>query len=269
MLSKENNEGLLTRVGPGTPMGALMRRFGSRRCFRAICPTVDGDPMRVRLLGEDLIAFRDTNGTVGMLGAHCPHRGVSLYFARNEACGLRCPYHGWKFDVHGTCVDMPNEQPESKLRQTLRHRAYPCVERGGLIWTYMGPGEPPPLHAIEWIDIPAERTYLSFRVQECNWLQALEGEVDPSHGAILHGRVDGAGSGPDRLVSDTHPYLEVEETAIGVQTSLSRRDAGDDYYWRVNQFVLPFYTDDRACAEFRRPQGCGARHQRSCVGPDG
>ena len=241
MLSKEHNE-LLTRTGPDTPMGRLMRTYWIPALLSADLPEADGDPMRVRLLGEDLIAFRDSRGTVGLLGAHCPHRGVSLYFARNEDCGLRCPYHGWKFDVTGTCVDMPNEQPGSKLRTTLRHRAYPCVERGGLIWTYMGPdAPPPPLPELEWIDLPDEYKYLSLRVQECNWLQALEGEIDPSHGAILHGRVDGGGSGPDRLVTDTHPLLEVEETEAGVQIA-SRRDAGDDYYWRVNQFLLPFWT---------------------------
>jgi phthalate 4,5-dioxygenase oxygenase subunit len=241
MLSKENNE-LVTRVGPGTPMGNLMRAYWLPALLTRDLPINDGDVLRIRLLGEDLVAFRDTDGAIGILSEHCAHRGVSLYFGRNEQCGLRCPYHGWKFDVKGACVDMPNEPAESKLPGLIRQRSYPAVEHGGLVWTYMGPAaEPPPLPAWEWLDLPDEMKYLSLRVQECNWLQALEGELDPSHGAILHGRVDGKGSGPDRLVSDTAPSLEVNETEVGVQVA-SRRDAGDDYYWRINQFVLPFYT---------------------------
>jgi phthalate 4,5-dioxygenase oxygenase subunit len=241
MLSKENNA-LVTQVGPGTPMGTFIRSYWLPALLSSDLPQPDGDPLRIRLLGEDLIAFRDTNGTIGILGEHCAHRGVSLYFARNEACGLRCPYHGWKYDVTGKCVDMPNEQLDSKLPALVRQPAYPCAERGGLIWTYMGTAsEPPPLPEWEWLDLPPDMKYLSLRVQECNWLQALEGEVDPSHGAILHGRVDGRGSGPDRLISDTRPHIEVFESDVGVQVA-SRREAGDDYYWRINQFVLPFYT---------------------------
>jgi phthalate 4,5-dioxygenase oxygenase subunit len=242
MLSKENNE-LVTRVGRDTPMGNLMRAYWLPALLSSDLPENDGDPLRIRLLGEDLVAFRDTNGVAAILGEHCAHRGVSLYFGRNEQCGLRCPYHGWKYDVTGACVDMPNESSDSKLPALIRQTAYPCVERGGLVWTYMGSSsEPPPLPAWEWLDFSADMVHLSLRVQECNWLQALEGEVDPSHGAILHGRVDGRGSGPDRLVSDTAPHIEVFESEVGVQVA-SRRNAGpDDYYWRINQFVLPFYT---------------------------
>jgi phthalate 4,5-dioxygenase oxygenase subunit len=241
MLSQENNE-LVTRVGPGTPMGSLIRSYWLPALLSSDLPEPDGDPLRIRLLGEDLVAFRDTNGTAGILGEHCAHRGVSLYFARNEACGLRCPYHGWKYDVTGKCVDMPNEEPDSKLPALVRQRAYPCAERGGLIWTYMGTAtEPPPLPEWEWVELPADMKHLSLRVQECNWLQALEGEADPSHGQILHGRVDGRGSGPDRIFPNARPHVEVFESDVGVQVA-SRREAGDDYYWRINQFVLPFYT---------------------------
>jgi phenylpropionate dioxygenase-like ring-hydroxylating dioxygenase large terminal subunit len=242
MLSKDDNE-LLTRTGPDTPMGKLMRRYWLPAIFSDDLREADGPQVRIRILGEDLIAFRDSSGAVGLLGAHCPHRGVSLYFGRNEGYGLRCPYHGWKFDVTGRCVDMPNEVPGSRLQENLRHTAYPCVERGGLIWTYMGGGAPPPLPNFEWLDLPQTHRHLSMRVQECNWLQALEGEIDSSHAPILHGRVDGRGHGPDTLIgmNDKHPRFEVIETDGGVQIG-ARRDAGDDYYWRVNQFLMPFWT---------------------------
>src|ERR687883_139791 len=132
MLSREENE-LLTRVGPGTPMGALLRRY-----------------WLPAFLAEDLVAFRDSGGHVGLLGAHCPHRGASLYFGRNEECGLRCVYHGWKFDVAGQCVDMPNEPPESNFKDKVRAKTYPCTERGGVVWTYMGARQnPPPLPDLE------------------------------------------------------------------------------------------------------------------------
>src|SRR5579862_1471405 len=150
MLSKEDNE-LLTRVGPGTPMGDLMRQYWMPALISTEVPERDSAPYRVRLLGEDLIAFRDTEGQVGLLGTHCPHRGASLFFGRNEECGLRCVYHGWKFDVTGQCVDMPNEPAESNFKSKIRAIAYPCRERGGMVWAYMGSlAEPPALPDLPW-----------------------------------------------------------------------------------------------------------------------
>src|SRR4051794_33699126 len=181
MLSKEDNE-LLTRVGPGTPTGELLRRYWQPALLAAELPEPDGAPLRVRLLGEDLVAFRDTSGQVGLLGAHCPHRGASLFFGRNEECGLRCVYHGWKFDVTGQCVDMPSEPPESNFKDKIHHIAYPCAERGGVIWAYLGPSSPvPPLPALEWINLPPEQRFQAKRMQYCNWVQALEGDIDQSH----------------------------------------------------------------------------------------
>src|SRR5919199_1166326 len=149
MLSKEDNE-LMTRVGPGAPMGELMRQYWVPALAAEELPTPDGDPVRVKLLGEQLIAFRDSTGAIGLLANSCPHRGASLFFGRNEERGLRCVYHGWKFDVHGQCVDMPSEPPESNFKQKVRTRAYPCVERGGGVWAYLGPrATPPPLPDIE------------------------------------------------------------------------------------------------------------------------
>ncbi len=145
MLSKEDNE-LLTRTGQGTPMGELFRRFWLPALLPSELPAPDCDPIRLRILGEDLIAFRDTNSNVGFLANNCPHRGASLFFGRNEESGLRCVYHGWKFDVSGTCVDMPNEPAESDFRTKVTARAYPATEYAGLVWIYMGPAErKPPL----------------------------------------------------------------------------------------------------------------------------
>src|SRR5215831_8480767 len=151
MLSQEDNE-ILTRVGPGTLTGNLLRRYWTPACLSSELPGSDSDPMRVRLLGENLIAFRDTNGKVGLIQNHCPHRGASLFFGRNEEAGLRCVYHGWKFAVDGTCVDMPNEPAESDFKSKVKAVAYPTRERGGIVWVYMGPrseAELPPLPDLE------------------------------------------------------------------------------------------------------------------------
>src|SRR5215467_3985061 len=149
MLSKELNE-LLTHVGPGTPMGKLLRRYWMSALLFSELPHPDSDPVRVRLLGEDLIAFRDTAGKVGLLAHNCPHRGASLFFGRNEAGGLRCVYHGWKFAADGTCLDMPSEPAESDFKHKVKAVAYPTQERGGIVWAYLGPrSEPPSLPDLE------------------------------------------------------------------------------------------------------------------------
>src|SRR5436309_1069134 len=165
MLSATDNE-ILSRVGPGTPMGDLVRQYWLPVMQSSELGETDGRPMRVRLAGEDLILFRDSDGKIGLLANNCAHRGASLFFGRNEEAGLRCVYHGWKFDVSGRCVDMPNEPPESNFKDKVRQQSYPCEERGGVIWTYMGPREtPPPLPALEWNMVPAEQRYLALRVQ--------------------------------------------------------------------------------------------------------
>ena len=137
MLSKQDNE-TLTRVGPGTTMGELMREYWVPALMSSELPGPDSDPVRVRLLGENLIAFRDTTGTVGLIDNYCPHRRASLFFGRNEESGIRCVYHGWKYDVGGNCVDMPSEPAESNFKDKVKITAYPCQERNGVIWTYMG-----------------------------------------------------------------------------------------------------------------------------------
>src|SRR3954470_15357303 len=170
MLSKEENE-RLTRVGPDTPMGETLRRYWLPALLAEELPAPDCPPARVRLVGEDLVAFRDTNGRLGLLAEYCPHRGASLFFGRNEECGLRCVYYGWKFDADGRCLDMPSEPAESTFKERIRLGAYPCAERGGVIWAYLGPAEwQPALPELEWALLPEDQRFASKRLQECNWL---------------------------------------------------------------------------------------------------
>jgi nitrite reductase/ring-hydroxylating ferredoxin subunit len=186
MLSKEDNE-LLTQVGPGTPMGELFRRFWLPAMLSSELPDPDGEPVRLRLLGEDLITFRDTSGRVGCVDAYCPHRGAALFFGRNEEDGLRCIYHGWKFNVNGDCVHMPNCVEGESYREKLKITAYPAIEGGGLVWFYMGPPEKkPPYPGFEWFTLPTSHTSVAKYIYHSNYMQALEGDFDPSHGAFLH-----------------------------------------------------------------------------------
>src|SRR4051812_47259432 len=177
---------LLTRVGPGTPMGNFMREYWVPAALSSEL-TADGPPVRLMLLGEKLIAFRDSKGRVGVMDHRCPHRCASLFFGRNEKDGLRCAYHGWKFDVEGHCVDMPNVPKHQAFPQAVKAKAYPVVERNGLIWTYMGAREvPPPLPVFEAVLLGDDERNLLFVQRECNWLQALEGDIDTSHFGFLH-----------------------------------------------------------------------------------
>jgi phenylpropionate dioxygenase-like ring-hydroxylating dioxygenase large terminal subunit len=230
----------------------MMRSYWQPVLLSTELPERDGAPLRVRLVGEDLIAFRDTSGQVGLLGTHCPHRGASLFFGRNEQNGLRCIYHGWKFDRTGQCVDMPNEPPESEFKQRIRHLAYRCEERGGIIWTYMGPeGKAPPLPDFEWLHVPDNQRYITKHTQDCNWLQALEGDMDSSHVGFLHSTLDKrvpgvatADAGPARqyLGNSLQPHFEVLPTEFGLLIG-ARRAVGDNKdYWRVTAYVMPFYA---------------------------
>jgi phthalate 4,5-dioxygenase len=246
MLSKEENE-LVTRVGPGTPMGEAMRRYWLPALLAEELPAPDGPPVRVRLLGEDLVAFRDSAGQLGLLGAHCPHRGASLYFGRNEECGLRCVYHGWKFDVAGNCVDMPSEPPESTFKDRIRQTAYPCAEKGGVVWAYLGPpGTEPPLVDLEWTRAPAAHLHISKTYQECNYLQGIEGGVDTVHSSFLHRLLDP--SSRSNRVTERYraravaAKLEVLPTDYGF-TYAGIRTLPDDgtQYVRVYHFVMPFH----------------------------
>src|SRR3954463_8889705 len=183
----EQNE-LLTRTGPGTPMGELFRRYWLPALLAEELPAPDCPPVRVMLMGEQLIAFRDTQNRLGLIDEFCAHRGVSLWFGRNEECGLRCPYHGWKYDVAGHGVDLPSEGADGLMKKRMKLKSYPCIEAGGVIWTYMGPPSLKPAPpAREWVSVPADRRFVTKRLQECNYLQALEGGIDSSHVSFLHG----------------------------------------------------------------------------------
>jgi phthalate 4,5-dioxygenase oxygenase subunit len=258
MLNKEDNE-LVTRVGPGTPMGNLMREYWIPVLQSEDLATPDSDPMRVKLLGEDLIAFRDTSGQVGLLAHNCPHRGASLFFGRNEEAGLRCVYHGWKFDTTGQCIDMPNEPAESDFRTKVKAVAYPCRELNGIVWTYMGSrSEPPPLPELGWALVPAKQRQSLRYARACNWLQALEGDIDSSHVNYLHRRLDQQDSlstAPRVFVSTDEdrklfqyfrgngtPTLQVLDTEVGVTYGAKRPGDGAHDFWRITQFLLPFYT---------------------------
>jgi phenylpropionate dioxygenase-like ring-hydroxylating dioxygenase large terminal subunit len=245
MLSQEDNE-ILCHVGAGTPMGNLMRQFWIPVLTSDELAVADGPPMRLRLLGEDLIAFRTTSGDVGLLATACPHRGASMFFGRNEEDGLRCVYHGWKFDVRGACVDMPSEPAESNFKSKVHAHAYPCRERAGVIWTYMGPrSEPPPLPMLSG-NLEHERpSVVTKTLRQCNWFQGLEGDIDTSHVGFLH-RVFGREAEPGTfewyLDRDRHPKYAAQNMDYGTIYGAYRPAEEDTFYWRIGQYLLPFYT---------------------------
>jgi phenylpropionate dioxygenase-like ring-hydroxylating dioxygenase large terminal subunit len=248
MLRAEQNE-LVTRTDPGTPMGELFRRYWIPALLAEELPENDGPPVRVKLLSEPLIAFRDSEGKLGLIDEFCAHRRVSLWFGRNEDCGLRCPYHGWKYDVTGQCVDLPSEGDDTGLRQTIRLKNYPLVERGGILWTYMGPPEQqPPLPEWEFIMVPADQTFSSKRLQECNWLQAMEGGIDSSHVSFLHRAnlesdplFKGAGGNKYNL-ADSAPTFEVVDHDSGLFIGVRRKAEEGNFYWRITPWVMPCFT---------------------------
>ncbi|HLH24236.1 MAG TPA: Rieske 2Fe-2S domain-containing protein [Chloroflexota bacterium] len=239
MLKAEENE-LLTRTGPGTPMGALFRRYWLPVLLAEELPEPDGEPKAVRLLGEDLVAFRDTRGQVGLLGAHCAHRGAPLAYGRNEECGLRCLYHGWKYDVAGRVVDMPNVAAGSTYAERVRHTAYPTREVAGVVWAYLGPPEQePPFRAWEWTHAPAERLGVYKILESCNWAQGIEGTIDTTHTDFLHS-ADVRGRPRDHA-----PILETQDTAYGFRYAAIRQpdtDADRTQYVRVSVFALPCFA---------------------------
>ncbi len=246
MLSDVDNE-LLCRVGPGTPMGNLMSQYWMPAIRSDELPSPDCPPVRIRLLGENLIGYRTTSGEAGLIQSACHHRGASLFFGRNEEEGLRCVYHGWKFDVTGACVDMPSEPAESNFRSKVKATAYPTQERKGIIWAYMGPREtPPPLPDIE-ANILAEGPHqISVLLRECNWMQGLEGEMDTVHAAFLHGGANRLedqepGSFTYYHYRDRSAKFATVDTEYGEINGAYRPAEPDTYYWRVTQILFPFY----------------------------
>jgi phenylpropionate dioxygenase-like ring-hydroxylating dioxygenase large terminal subunit len=256
MLSKEEDE-LLTRTGTGTPGGEYFRRYWMPALLASEVPTPDCPPVRIRLMGEDLVAFRDSHGRVGLVDEFCPHRRASLFWGRNEECGLRCVYHGWKFDVNGACVDVPNEPPEYGFENKIRTTAYSTCEYGGLVWAYLGPPDKAPeLPKLEWARVLDSHRYISKRFQETNYLQAIEGGIDSSHSNFLHASVD-AFRVTDSYVAkvrnssnlrakyhlmDKAPRFAVKKTDYGLVIAVRRNAEEDTYYWRMTQFLLPSHT---------------------------
>jgi phthalate 4,5-dioxygenase oxygenase subunit len=247
-MNREDNE-ILSHTGPGTPLGELMRRYWIPALLSRELEA-DGAPIRVRLLGEDLVAWRDSAGRPGLFDEHCRHRGTSLYWGANAEGGLRCWYHGWKYDVDGNCLELPNDPNGERLKGKVKQKAYPCVERGGVVFTYMGPRErQPAFPEIEWANLPEGQVYVSKRLQDCYWLQGLEGDIDSSHIGFLHGvqtmqkATEYDMSEQTKLVSgDVHPKFEVVHKENGLLQGAKRSaDAGSDY-WRIGGWLLPCFT---------------------------
>jgi phenylpropionate dioxygenase-like ring-hydroxylating dioxygenase large terminal subunit len=229
-------------------MGNLLRQYWLPSMMSAELPAPDCPPVRVRLLGENLIAFRTTSGAIGMVQNACPHRGASLFFGRNEEEGLRCVYHGWKFDVSGACVDMPSEPAESNFRTKVRATAYPTRERGGLVWVYMGPRtEPPPLPDLEANMLPEGHYTLGSYSSECNWLQSLEGDYDTIHLGFLHqGSIRAEDLKPGSIeyyvVKTRWARFLTSDTEFGCTYGCNRPAEEDTTYWRLAHFLFPFYA---------------------------
>ncbi|MBS0343005.1 MAG: aromatic ring-hydroxylating dioxygenase subunit alpha [Proteobacteria bacterium] len=244
-MNKEMSE-TLTRVGPGTRMGELLRRYWVPALASSEIAEADGPQVRVQLMGEKLLAFRNTDGKACLISEFCSHRGVSLYFGRNEENGIRCAYHGVKFDGNGKCVDIPSS-PQSCSRMHIK--AYPCIERGGIVWTYMGPEDKQPAPPeVEWCTLPAERVFVSKRLQYTNWLQAMEGGIDTAHVSYVHRyEVDGdpmhqGVKALDYIKADGNVVFEIEKTPFGLSLFGRRNGEPDSYYWRVTQWLFPWFT---------------------------
>jgi phthalate 4,5-dioxygenase oxygenase subunit len=244
-MNKETSE-MLVRTGADTRMGKLMRRYWVPILMSSEIAEPDGPQVRVQILGEKLLAFRDTEGHAALISEFCSHRGVSLYFGRNEENGIRCSYHGLKFDRLGKCVDVPSS-PQSCSRMHIT--GYPCIERGGLVWAYMGPEDKMPAPPeLEWATLPESHVYVSKRVQECNYLQAMEGGIDTAHVSYVHRyEVDDDPMHKDTkaldyIKADGNVVFEIEKQPFGL-TLLGRRNGEpDSYYWRVTQWLFPWFT---------------------------
>jgi nitrite reductase/ring-hydroxylating ferredoxin subunit len=288
VLSKEQNE-LLTDTDLGTPMGDLVRRYWIPALLSEEIPRPDCPPVQVRILGEELVAFRDSQGKVGLLDEHCSHRGTSLLYGRNEGCGLRCIYHGWKYDVEGKVLETPAEPQGSDFKAKIRHKAYPTKEAAGIVFAYMGPKDKLPLFPnYEWVTVPLTHSYVTKCLLECNYLQGLEGECDSSHTSFLHSTFD-PGELKAPVMQNRSPVYDVERRDFGLRiVAIRRLPSGEDYV-RISTLVMPtscwissrlnrevhFYVpiDDRHAwrydlgFRFDNPVTEGEVHRRKQIGP--
>jgi phenylpropionate dioxygenase-like ring-hydroxylating dioxygenase large terminal subunit len=244
MLSHDDNE-FLTRVGPGTPMGNLLREFWFPVLPSCEVPAAGARPMRMRLLGEPLVLFRNTEGKIGLISEFCPHRRASLYFGRNEDGGLRCVYHGWLMSTDGRCLELPNEPIAESMRPKIRHRAYPCREINGTVWTYMGSrAELPAMPNYGLATMPADQKAVRLSIRDCNWMQAVEGDLDLSHGGYLHSAID------PKLFKENHldrhlgevPHFDAIDTEFGVTHCVRRTWDDNHYHLGIAHFLFPFLT---------------------------
>jgi phthalate 4,5-dioxygenase len=236
----------LVHTGPDTPMGRLMRRYWVPALLSEELAESDSPPVRVKLLGERLLAFRDSEGRVGLIDEFCAHRGASLFLGRNEECGIRCSYHGWKYDIHGQCVELPSAP---QIAPKMRIKAYPCIERGDIVWAYMGPPDKQPnLPELEWCLLPSSHRYVSKRLQECCYLQAMEGGIDTTHASWVHryeldvDPMHRHARANKYIKADGAAVFDLEESAHGLTIFGRRNGEVDSHYWRVTQWIFPWFT---------------------------
>jgi phenylpropionate dioxygenase-like ring-hydroxylating dioxygenase large terminal subunit len=249
-MERETAETLL-RTGPGTPMGTLLRRYWVPALLSEEIAEPDCPQVRVQILGEKLLAFRDTEGRPGLIDEFCTHRGASLFFGRNEENGIRCSYHGLKFNRDGQCVEVPSAPPDSaaSVCERMRTKAYPCIERAGIVWAYMGPKDKrPALPEVEWCTLPESHVFVSKRMQESNYLQAMEGGIDTSHVTYVHRyEVDEDPmfqncKANDYIRADGNVVFEIEKTDFGLTLYGRRNGEPNSYYWRITQWLFPWFT---------------------------
>ncbi|WP_230461517.1 Rieske 2Fe-2S domain-containing protein [Sphingobium sp. CAP-1] len=245
---------ILARVEGSAPMGRLMRQHWMPACMSEEVAEPDCTPLRVRLLGENMVVFRDSKGRLGALDEQCPHRRASLAFGRNEECGLRCLYHGWKFDVNGNAIDMSSEPVDAKLRSTMKTKAYPVQEAGGFVWVWMGnPDQVTPFDKPNWATVPDDKISIVKMHGACNWAQVLEGSIDSAHSSSLHSsnmptatEVSGSTATDTawlRPSADKAPRLEVQKTSFGFRYVAIRKpivDADATDYIRMTLYVAPY-----------------------------
>ena len=261
MLSQQHNDKLCL-TGPGTPMGDVFRRFWMPALLSREIAEPDSAPVRVRLLGEDFVAFRDSEGHAALVDPHCPHRGANLFFGRNEKGGIRCAYHGWKFSRTGECLDMPSVPCTSDYRNTIRLKTYPVRESGGMLWAYLGPeGTAPELPQFEFAEMPEAQRYVSKKRQQCNWAQCCEGAIDTAHFSFLHMALSddedemqaamahsdlGATDKMKRRIrwikQDGVPRFSIQPHDAGFLVGAARHADGDEIYWRISQFLMPNHS---------------------------
>src|SRR5262249_42344632 len=249
-MTKEEQNRVLTQTGPGTPMGDVFRRYWLPALLSEELSEPDCPPVRVRLLSERLLAFRDTQGRLGLIDEQCAHRCASLFYGRNEEGGIRCAFHGWKYDVTGECIEIPSEPNAKNLLKSMKLKSYPLVERGGILWTYMGPPEfQPGLPEFEFAMVGPKQRYTSKRIQACNYLQAMEGGIDSCHVGFLHsGSVEtdplsvSAVKVNQYTLKDHEVKFDVVPSDGGLFIGARRKADNGNFYWRITQWVMPCFT---------------------------